>query len=124
MSQLVARFFMENLLKPERIADKALQPSGKGEDESNKWKKDQLGVELQRWVGAMEIILYASSLVFGYPGFIAVWFATKYIPVWRTWSEDPVARTFFNRSLFGSGLNIVLGVATGGIARLAISHIG
>ena len=71
----------------------------------------------------MEIILYASSVVFGHPEFIAVWFATKYICVWRGWGEDPVSRTFYNRSLLGSGLNILLGFATGTVARWAVCHL-
>ena len=72
--------------------------------------------------GSIEVILYSLSIVLVYPAFIGIWMATKYIPVWRTWTDDPVARTFFNRGLFGTGLSILLGVTLGGIARWALGH--
>ena len=86
------------------------------------WDSTVIGAELASWVGAMEIVLYASSVVFGHPEFIAVWFATKYICVWRGWAEEPAGRTFYNRSLFGSGLNILLGFAAGTATRWAVCH--
>src|SRR2546422_8516713 len=81
-----------------------------------------LGGRLNEWVGAIEIALYASSVVFEHPEFIAVWLATKYVAFFRSWGEEPVGRTFYNRSLFGSGLNILLGFFTGRVAQWAISH--
>lgn len=81
-----------------------------GEHEVDKHKVDEhIGTRLQEWVGAIEVLLYSSSIVFGYPQFIAVWLGTKYIAAYRTWSEDPVGRTFYNRSLFGSALNVLIG---------------
>jgi hypothetical protein len=88
------------------------------------WQFGHLGTGLQGWVGAIEIILYASSVVFEHPEFIAVWFATKYVAAYKTWAEEPVGRTFYNRSLFSSGLNILLGFFTGRTAMWAISHVG
>jgi hypothetical protein len=83
-----------------------------------------LGTGLQEWVGTIEIIIYASSVVFEHPEFIAVWFATKYVAAYKTWAEEPVGRTFYNRSLFGSGLNIVIGFFTGKFALWLISLVG
>jgi hypothetical protein len=83
-----------------------------------------IGTQLQGWVGTIEILLYASSVVFGHPEFIVAWFATKYVSSYHTWSKDPVGRTFYNRSLFGSGLNILLGFLTGECALAAIAHVG
>ncbi|HEV1995784.1 MAG TPA: hypothetical protein VGR03_15740 [Candidatus Acidoferrum sp.] len=83
-----------------------------------------LGTSLNAGVGAVEIALYASSVVFGHPEFIAVWFATKYVAFFRSWGKEPVGRTFYNRSLIGSGLNILLGFFTGKFALWAISHFG
>jgi hypothetical protein len=83
-----------------------------------------LGTGLQAWVGTIEIIIYASSVVFDHPEFIAVWFATKYVSGYKTWAEEPVGRTFYNRSLVGSGLNIVIGFFTGKIALWAIGFVG
>ena len=83
-----------------------------------------IGTQVQGWGGTIEIFLYASSVVFGHPEFIVAWFATKYVSSYHTWSKDPVGRTFYNRSLFGSGLNILLGFLTGEGALAAISHFG
>ena len=72
----------------------------------------------------MEIILYASSVVYGYHQFIAVWLATKYIASWKKWGETGIGRTLHNRSLFGSGLNVLAGVLTGLVAKYVIVSIG
>jgi hypothetical protein len=82
-----------------------------------------LGTLLQGWVGGLEIILYSSAVVFGYPDFIAIWFATKYVASYSIWGRDPIGRTFYNRSLFGSGLNILVGFFTGQIAQWAIHRV-
>jgi hypothetical protein len=82
-----------------------------------------LGTGLQEWVGTIEIIIYASSVVFLHPEFIAVWFATKYVAAYKTWAEEPVGRTFYNRSLIGSGVNIIIGFFTGRAAVWAISRL-
>ena len=89
-----------------------------------KWQFGHLGTGLQGWVGAIGIIIYASSVVFGHLDFIAVWFATKYVAAYKTWAEEPVGRTFYNRSLFGSGLNILIGFFTGTVALWAIWRVG
>ena len=83
-----------------------------------------IGPNLQRWLGAIEIILYSSSVVFGHPEFIAVWFGTKYVASYRFWHEKATGRAFYVRSLFGSGLNILLGFFTGKTALWAICHFG
>ena len=109
-------------LKPEKVLEKVLKRraaflSEKEQQEERKEQREKsLGSGLQIPVGALEIALYATSIAYGEPGFIAVWFATKYVASWRGWTSDPVGRTFYNRSLFGSGLNIVFGVITGWVA--------
>lgn len=118
----VQHFFMYVLLKPEKVAADAADRVGATAKALDYKKLGHLGTGLQRWVGAIEIILYSTSIVFGFPQFIAVWLGTKYVAAYRTWAREPVGRTFYNRSLFGSGLNILLGAATGGAALLAIRH--
>lgn len=104
--------FMQVLLNPRKIARAAAKRVGK--EELDYEKLGHLGTGLQRWVGAIEIILYSTSIVVGHPQFIAVWLGTKYVAAYKTWGKEPIGRTFYNRSLFGSGLNILMGAATGG----------
>src|SRR5260370_190189 len=115
-------FFMKVVLKPEKVARAAAERVGMAGDSLDYKKLGHLGTGLQEWVGAIEIILFSSSVVAGYPQFIGIWFGTKYIAAYKTWAKEPVGRTFYNRSLFGSGLNVLLGAATGGAALLAIHH--
>jgi hypothetical protein len=110
--------FMQRFLNPDTIAEQAANRA-----QVDYRNMGHLGTALQGWVGAIEILLYSSSIVFGYPQFIAVWLGTKYLAAYKTWGSDPVGRTFYNRSLFGSGLNILIGAATGGGALLAVRHI-
>lgn len=131
VSQVAQWLFLGVVLNPVRIARKArdrvrhLQREVEGrEAKLPEWQFGHLGTGLQRWVGTIEIILYASSVVFGYPEFIAAWFATKYVASYRTWAKEPVGRTFYNRSLFGSGLSILLGFFTGRVAMWAIWRVG
>lgn len=107
---VVMPFFMEGLLDSEKLAEGA----------SPEEKKKIVGARFQGYVGAIEIILYATAVVYRHPEFILLWFATKYISSMRYWVETPLGRTFYNRSLFGSGLSILLGVITGGCAQFAI----
>ena len=74
-------------------------------------------------IGRLENILYPSAVVFDVPAVILVWFATKYVVTWNRWTWSPMGRTFYNRSLFGSGLNILLGVVIGGIAKVVIAAL-
>src|SRR5207245_8922555 len=107
---------MRVLLKPEKVAKAAAKRVGKAADSLDYKALGHLGTGLQTAVGAIEIILYSISIVFRHPEFIAVWLGTKYVAAYKTWGREPVGRTFYNRSLFGSGLNILLGAATGGLA--------
>lgn len=126
LSGIIMRIVMGWCLKPEKVLEKVLKRQKKAlgkdwnkeceEKERKKQRKKSLGVGLQIPVGALEIALYATSIAYDKPEFIAVWFATKYVASWRGWTSDPVGRTFYNRSLFGSGLNIVFGVITGWVA--------
>jgi hypothetical protein len=84
---------------------------------------EDLGTRLSALVGTLEIVLYASCVVFDHPEFIAVWFATKYVAAFKSWGEEPVGRTFYYRSLFGSGLNILLGFFTGRVALWGIYRV-
>ncbi len=79
-----------------------------------------LGVGLQRWVGSIEIMLFAIAIAYREPILILLWVGAKYIASWGRWGRDQIGRTFYNRSLFGSGQNILLGIITGGFAQLAI----
>lgn len=110
--------------RAKKLQEKLKAQLGDETPELPSWQVSHLGTGLQGWVGAIEIILYASSVVFEHPEFIAVWFATKYVAAYKVWSEDPVGRTFYNRSLFGSGLNILIGFSTGRAALWAISLVG
>lgn len=123
ISRWVVWLFMSDFLAPHKVAAKRLWDLEFTEEQKKDWKRKNIGVQLQPWVGAIEIIPYAFSIVVEHPEFIAVWFATKYIAVWRNWGEDPAARTFYNRGLFGSGLNILLGFATGQVALWVIGSI-
>ncbi len=123
VSSGLQHLLMQVVHKPEKVARNAKKRIGEAAESLDYRKEGHLGTGLQGWVGGLEIILYASSIVFGYPQFIAVWFGTKYIAAYKTWGREPVGRTFYNRSLFGSGLNILLGAATGGIALWAIRRI-
>jgi hypothetical protein len=113
-------FFMQVLLKPERVAKAAAKRVGKPAESLDYKALGHLGTGLQPAVGAIEIILYSTSIVFRHPEFIAFWLATKYVAAYKTWGKEPVGRTFYKRSLFGSGLNILIGAATGGLAAWVI----
>ena len=116
LSGLIMHIIMGWCLNPKKVLKHSLE---RARFPKNKWKEkreENIGSGLQIPVGALEIALYATSIAYGEPGFIAVWFATKYVASWRGWTSDPVGRTFYNRSLFGSGLNIVFGVITGWVA--------
>ena len=122
---------MRVLLEPVKTVKQARERVKKLQDqledktsEPSTWQYGHLETGLQAWVGTIEIIIYASSVVFGHPEFIAVWFATKYVAAYKTWAEEPVGRTFYNRSLFGSGLNLLIGFFTGRAALWAISLVG
>jgi hypothetical protein len=84
----------------------------------------ELGTRLSGFVGALEIFIYASCVVFGQLEFIGVWFATKYVASFRSWGREPIGRTFYYRSLFGSGLNVLLGFFTGKAAVWMIWFVG
>jgi hypothetical protein len=75
----VQHFFMNVLLKPEKVAADAADRVGAPAEDLDYKKLGHLGTGLQRWVGAIEIILYSTSIVFGFPQFIAVWLGTKYV---------------------------------------------
>jgi hypothetical protein len=66
--------FMEHFLRRSLWAkegDKDVYPEAKDAPATHKW------------IGAMEIVLYASSVVYGKPEFIAAWFATKYVASYK-----------------------------------------
>lgn len=92
--------FMKKLLDPQKVVNEAFAEVKRLGGSPPPRTPDHLGTQLQQWVGALEIILYASSVVFGYPEFIAVWLGTKYIAAYKTWAREPVGRTMYNRSLF------------------------
>ncbi len=116
--------FMQVILNPEKIARKAAARVVASKRPLDYKSLGHLGTGGQGWVGAIEIILYATAVFFKHPDFIGVWFATKYVAAYKTWAREPVGRTFYNRSLFGSGLNVLLGAATGGIALVATRDLG
>jgi hypothetical protein len=121
LASRMQKYVMRVQLDPERLIKTVLKKyPAVGKDEFKHSR--HVGTLLQDWVGVIEIILYASSVVFEHPEFIAVWFATKYVSSYHTWSRDPVGRSFYNRSLFGSGLNILIGYFTGRAALWAIQH--
>lgn len=112
---LVMRVF----LNPKKLHEKLNKENpSKAKDSS-----PLVGTQLQGPLGALEIILYASAVVFEHPEFIAVWFATKYVAGFNKWGEDTAGRTFYNRSLIGSGINILLGFFAGLVARWLVGHV-
>ncbi len=127
--------FMSVFLEPSKVvreahrrveafrARSAEEPADVVREPRWRWQFEHLGTGLQGWVGAMEIVLYSTSIVFEHPEFIGIWFATKYVSSYKTWAREPVGRTFYNRSLFGSGLNILIGFFTGRIALWAIKRM-
>jgi hypothetical protein len=118
LSRLLGWLFMSVFLNPDRIVKSAEKRLGQPLLVHK--SMDHLGTRFQPWVGVLEILLYSSAVVYEHPEFIAVWLGTKYLAAYKTWGEDPIGRTFYNRSLFGSGLNILIGVATGVGSLLAI----
>src|SRR5437879_2296792 len=73
-------FFGQVLLEPLKTAQKARERVKVLEEKLTgvkgteaPWQFRHLGTGLQGWVGAIEIVLYASSVVFEHPEFIAVW---------------------------------------------------
>lgn len=113
VSHLIMYGLMGRWLSHEKVLQKSLEELGVPETEWDKYKKDLLGTEFHGFLGGIEIVLYATSIAYNKPEFIAVWFATKYVASWSSWDKTPIGRTFYNRALFGSGVNIVLGVITG-----------
>ena len=118
VSWLIQWFVMRVVLDPKKLHEKLNKQNPSGAKDGS----PLVGTRLQAPLGALEIILYASSVVFEHPEFIAVWFATKYVAGFNKWGEDTAGRTFYNRSLFGSGINILLGFFTGLTARWVIGH--
>jgi hypothetical protein len=131
VSRAIQWFFMDVLLEPAKTVRKTREKINRLQEkltgitlEEKHGTHPVLGTRLSGWVGAIEIVLYASCVVFEHPEFIAVWFATKYVAAFRSWERSPIGRTFYYRSLFGTGLNILLGFFTGKFALWAISHFG
>lgn len=128
----VQNFFMETLWSREKVierAAKALNETSAVNDAERliaRMRRRYLHLVpgLHEPLGRLEIILYSSSIVFEHPEFIGIWFATKYVSSYRAWSDDPLGRMFYNRSLFGSGVNILIGFFTGRLARWAIWYFG
>jgi hypothetical protein len=131
VSSLIQFFFMQVVMEPVETVRKTREKVRKLQEKLTGTPVEEehgqhiiLGTRLNEWVGALEIVLYASSVVFEHPEFIGVWFATKYVATFRSWGKEPVGRTLYNRSLFGSGLNILLGFFTGKFALWAIGYVG
>lgn len=98
---------MQQFLEPKKIAMEAGKRVGGQTEVTDYAKLGHLGTGLQPWVGAS---LVRSDV------FCAEPIRNK------LWAQEPNGRTFYNRSLFGSGLNILVGAATGGAILLAIRH--
>lgn len=113
VSRLIMYGLMGCWLSQEKVLQKTLERLSVPKEEWDKYKKKLVGPGFHGFLGGIETVLYATSIAYNKPEFIAVWFATKYIASWSRWDESPVGRTFYNRALFGSGVNIVLGVITG-----------
>jgi hypothetical protein len=112
---------MSKAMNGPRAARAALDRAGIPDANRGEWDLSKTHAGYQKEVGALENIMYSFSVVFGYPQFIPAWLAIKYIAGPSTWVPDPVGRTMYNRSLFGSGLNAVLGFLVGLIARWGIT---
>ena len=122
VSHVIMCGVMHRLLEPGKVFDDTLRRMNvpESEWESEKRKSKSLGSGLQSLVGSIEIVLFAIAIVYRQPLLILLWVGTKYIAGWGRWGQDQIGRTFYNRNLFGSGLNILLGIITGGFAQLAI----
>ena len=128
VSWLTHRLFMGRLLNLTKISkevrNRITEKSGTPAIEEIELPFREMETRLSDWVGELEIVLYASAIVYNYPEFIAAWFATKFVASHKTWAPEPFGRTFYNRALFGSGLNILLGFFTGKIAVWVIGLLG
>lgn len=120
----IQRLFMHKLLNLTRISEKLRGRLAESTGTDIPLPVREMETELPRWVGGIEIVLYASAIVYNYPSFIAAWFATKFVSSHKTWADEPFGRAFYNRALFGSGLNILLGFFTGKAAQWAIWRVG
>ncbi len=90
LSGIIMNIVMGWCLNPKKVLKRSLE---RARVPKNKWKEkweQNIGSGLQIPVGALEIALCATSIAYGEPGFIAVWFATKYVASWRGWTSDPV----------------------------------
>ena len=122
VSHGIMRVVMHRLLEPGKVINDTLKRMNvpESEWEHRRRKIKNFGVGLQSWVGSIEIVLFAIAIVYRQPLLILLWVGAKYIASWGWWGQDQIGRTFYNRNLFGSGLNILLGIITGGFAQLAI----
>ena len=83
----------------------------------------QLKDHLHPHIGFVELLIYSGALAFGGKPLILTWFATKYVTSWHHWTVEPIGRAFYNRSLIGSGVNLIVGVAIGGLALLIVKAV-
>lgn len=113
VSRLIMYGLMGRWLSQEKVLEKSLKRLEIPPDKQKVYREKLLGTRFHGFLGGIEIVLYATSIAYNKPEFIGVWFATKYIASWTRWDESPIGRTFYNRALFGSGVNILLGVITG-----------
>jgi hypothetical protein len=111
---LVGELIMSFLLDPTKVYEKYTSEKKRQAEQKNgeAYKPPDYG----DWLGTLEVLIYAFSML-KYPQFIGIWLATKYIATMRGWQEGPAGRTFYNRSLIGSGLTVLFGVLTGTVAK-------
>src|SRR5579863_8285480 len=81
VSTVIQQLFMRKFLGLTKISEEARSRiakfSGLPVVEDIPLPFRQMATGLSDWVGALEIILYASAVVYNYPEFIVAWFATK-----------------------------------------------
>jgi hypothetical protein len=121
---LITWLVMEQWLTRERAVAKAFDRAKFSAIEREAFPVPQLGTQFHRALGVVELLIYSSSVVYGVPEFIPAWLAVKYIAGHEQWPPAPIGRTLYNRSLFGSAVNVLLGFALGQLASTCYPRSG
>ena len=75
---------------------------------------------LPRLVGGLDIFLYMSSFLLGFPEFIAIWLALKFAGEWSP-AKTEIDRPLHHVFLLGNGLNVIIAVGSAIIIKTLIA---
>lgn len=105
VSAMASYFLIYEIVRFSKLYVKNKAPDNKKSEFEPKYP------QLTRWFGVVEILIYTSSLMLGYPEFIAVWLSLKVAGNWKDWSEaGQEARAKFVIFLLGTGISLLVSV--------------